>query len=53
MLVRPVPLATPVGSGRLLQTDPVEVVTGGIVCNSGIALARLGMRPAAFKLRRP
>ena len=48
MLVRPVPLTAPIGPGRLFQTDPVEVVTGGIVCNSGIALARLGMKPAAF-----
>ncbi len=48
LLVRPVPLDTPIGPGRLLLTDPVEVVTGGIVCNSGIALARLGMKAAAF-----
>ena len=48
MLVKPVPLTAPIGPGRLFQTDPVEVVTGGIVCNSGIALARLGMKPAAF-----
>lgn len=48
LLVRPVPLSEPIGPGRLLLTDPVEVVTGGIVCNSGIALARLGMKAAAF-----
>ena len=45
---RPVPLETPIGGGRLLQTEPLEVVTGGIVCNAGAAMARLGMKAAAF-----
>ncbi len=48
MLVRPVPLEVPIGGGRLMQTDPVEITTGGIVSNAGIALARLGMKVAAF-----
>jgi sugar/nucleoside kinase (ribokinase family) len=48
ILVRPVPLNVPVGAGRLFAAEPIEVVTGGIVCNSGIALARLGMKAAAF-----
>ena len=48
LLVRPVPLTAAIGPGRLFETDPVEVVTGGIVCNSGIALARLGLKAAAF-----
>lgn len=48
ILVRPVPLEVPIGGGRLLQTDPIEVTTGGIVSNAGIALARLGMRVTAF-----
>lgn len=48
MLVRPVPLEVPIGGGRLMQTDPVEVTTGGIVCNAGVALARLGLQVAAF-----
>ncbi len=48
MLVRPVPLETAIGGGRLLQTDPIEVTTGGVVSNAGIALARLGMKVAAF-----
>ncbi len=48
LLVRPVPLTVAIGPGRLFETDPVEVVTGGIVCNSGIALARLGLKAAAF-----
>ena len=50
ILVRPVPLAAPVGGGRLLHVDPIEVVTGGIVCNTGIAMRRLGMRVAAASL---
>ncbi len=48
ILVRPVPLDAPIGRGRLLHTDPVGVATGGIVSNSGVAMARLGMRVAAF-----
>jgi len=48
LLVRPVPLEVPVGAGRLFHAEPVQVATGGIVCNSGIAMARLGMRAAAF-----
>ena len=50
MLVRPVPLSVPVGGGRLFHVDPIEVVTGGIVCNTGIAMRRLGMRVAAASL---
>jgi len=43
-----VPLETPIGGGKLLETEPVEVTTGGIVSNSGIAMARLGMTVSAF-----
>ncbi|MBU6222223.1 MAG: carbohydrate kinase family protein [Planctomycetes bacterium] len=42
VLVRPVPLESPVGAGRLFHVDPIEVTTGGIVCNTGLALRRLG-----------
>jgi len=42
ILVRPVPLETPIGGGRLFHVDPVAVTTGGIVCNTGVALRRLG-----------
>ena len=42
VLVRPVPLERPVGGGRLFHVDPIEVTTGGIVCNTGVALRRLG-----------
>jgi len=47
ILVRPVPLGDPVGGGRLFHVDPIEVTTGGIVCNTGIGLARLGLSVAA------
>jgi len=50
ILVRPVPLSQPVGGGRLFHVDPVEVTTGGIVCNTGIGLARLGLSVAAGSL---
>jgi len=50
ILVRPVPLAKPVGGGRLIHVDPIEVTTGGIVCNSGTAMQRLGLRVAASSL---
>jgi len=48
ILVRPVPLGVAIGYGRLFHVEPIEVVTGGIVCNSGIAMSRLGMKTAAF-----
>jgi sugar/nucleoside kinase (ribokinase family) len=50
ILVRPVPLAEPVGGGRLFHVEPIEATTGGIVCNTGIAMRRLGMRIAAAGL---
>ncbi len=46
--VRPLPLDKPIGVGTLHAVEPIEVTTGGLVCNSGIAMARLGMRVAAF-----
>ncbi|MCC6492664.1 MAG: carbohydrate kinase family protein [Pirellulales bacterium] len=48
VLVRPVPLETPITGGKLFETEPLELTTGGIVSNSGITMARLGMRVAAF-----
>ena len=48
ILVRPVPLDAPIDYGKLLHVDPIEVTTGGIVANSGIAMARLGMKVSAF-----
>jgi len=48
ILVRPVPLDSPVGDGSLVRVDPIEIVPGGIVSNAGIALARLGHSVAAM-----
>ncbi len=48
VLVRPVPLSAAIGGGRLIESEPLLLTTGGIVSNSGITLARLGMRVAAF-----
>src|SRR3954471_3669688 len=48
VLARPVPLSQPIGASRLIESDPLGLTTGGIVSNSGITLARLGMRVAAF-----
>ena len=50
ILVRPVPLGIAPGAGKLFHVDPIEVTTGGIVCNTGTAMARLGMRVAASSL---
>ena len=44
ILVRPIPLNTTLGGGRLIEVDPINVTTGGIVCNAGIAMARLGVK---------
>ena len=48
ILVRPVPLERAIGSGVLMHTEPIAVVVGGIVSNSGVAMARLGMKVAGF-----
>lgn len=50
VLVRPVPLEASVGAGRLFHVDPVEVTTGGIVCNMGVAMRRLGATVEAVAL---
>lgn len=48
IMVRPVPLETAIGGGKLLHVDPIQLTTGGIVSNAGIAMAKLDMRVAAF-----
>jgi sugar/nucleoside kinase (ribokinase family) len=48
VLARPVSLSQPIGAGRLIESEPLVLTTGGIVSNSGITMARLGMRVAAF-----
>ncbi|MDC0935165.1 PfkB family carbohydrate kinase [Pirellulales bacterium] len=50
VLVRPVDLDSPIGGGRLVHTEPLELATGGIVSNSGVSMARLGMKVAACSL---
>jgi sugar/nucleoside kinase (ribokinase family) len=48
VLARPVSLSEPIGGGRLIESEPLGLTTGGIVSNAGITMARLGMRVAAF-----
>jgi sugar/nucleoside kinase (ribokinase family) len=48
--VRPVPLGVAIGGSRLFHVEPIDVTLGGIVCNTGTALTRLGMRVAATSL---
>ena len=48
ILVRPVPLQEGIGRGKLVHVEPIQVTTGGIVSNSGVAFARLGMRGSAL-----
>jgi len=48
VLVRPFSLETPIGPGVAAEVDPIELATGGIVCNSGIAMTRLGLKVAAL-----
>jgi sugar/nucleoside kinase (ribokinase family) len=48
VLARPVTLSEPIGGGRLIESEPLRLTTGGIVSNAGITMARLGMRVAAF-----
>ncbi len=50
VLIKPVPLTVAVGGGRLLHVDPLGVTTGGLVCNTGVGMRRLGMRVAAASL---
>ncbi len=50
ILVRPVDLTGAIGGGRLFHVDPIEVTTGGIVCNTGTALGRLDVRVAASSI---
>ena len=48
VLARPVPLDAAIGRGKMIDTEPFRLTTGGIVSNAGITLARLGMRVAAL-----
>ncbi|MEZ6091716.1 MAG: carbohydrate kinase family protein [Pirellulaceae bacterium] len=44
ILVRPIALDQPVVAGRLHQVQPIDVSTGGLASNAGIAMSRLGLR---------
>ena len=44
----PVPLDQPITSVGLVRAERIEATTGGLVSNSGIALARLGMKTTAM-----
>ena len=46
----PLPLDQPLAHRGLVPLESVQAVTGGIVPNAGIALARLGLRTAAMGL---
>ncbi len=46
--VRPVPIDSPLRDERVLQVDPIPAGSGGIVSNSGLAMARLGLEVAAL-----
>ena len=49
-IVKPVPLEDPIGKGGLLHVGPLTVTTGGLVCNTGIAMQRLGLKVSAAGL---
>ena len=48
LLCKPVSLTQPIGGGVLHIVDPIQLTAGGIVSNSGITMARMGMKVAAF-----
>jgi sugar/nucleoside kinase (ribokinase family) len=48
VLARPVPLDVPIGRGTLVECEPLGLMTGGIVSNAGITMARLGLQVAAL-----
>jgi sugar/nucleoside kinase (ribokinase family) len=50
LIARPMDIRRPPPPGGLAVLDSLSLTTGGNVCNSGIAMARLGMRVAAAGL---
>jgi sugar/nucleoside kinase (ribokinase family) len=48
ILVKPVNLGIAIGGNRLWHVEPIRIEAGGIVSNTGTAMARLGMRTGAF-----
>lgn len=47
ILVKPIDLQQPLGGDQLVVVGPITATTGGVVSNSGLALARLGIHTAA------
>ena len=50
LIAEPMDLRKPPAPGGLAITNSVQLTTGGNVCNTGVAMARLGMRVAAAGL---
>jgi len=48
IVARPVPLDRAIGRARLVSCERIAATTGGLVSNSGIALATLGIRTTAL-----
>src|SRR6478736_1451253 len=48
LITEPMALRPPPGGLNMLNS--IQLTTGGNVCNTGVAIARLGMRVAAAKL---
>lgn len=48
IVARPVPLERAIGRARLVPCDRIAATTGGLVSNSGVALAKLGLRTTAL-----
>src|SRR6187200_2128870 len=50
LIAEPMDLRSPPAPGGLVLTNSVTLTTGGNVCNTGVAMAKLGMRVAAAGL---
>src|SRR3954447_22447002 len=50
LIAEPMDLRSPPPPGGLVLTNSVTLTTGGNVCNTGVAMAKLGMRVAAAGL---
>ncbi len=48
VIIRPFSLDTAIGRAKVLDVEPIRLSAGGLVSNAGTAMARLGMKVAAF-----
>jgi sugar/nucleoside kinase (ribokinase family) len=48
ILCRPVSLTTPIGQGVLHTVEPILLKAGGITSNSGVTMARMGLKVGVF-----